>query len=152
MAYEKQFERVKRFLERIDISPDEDMGKELRYLDDVWSFFIHAWSLKDWIKNDDTIQKIDIDTIVKGYPLLMVCADLANGAKHLTMDIPERRIESRVRAKQKSISVRIKFGIGSDYKQTFTDKYGKEYDAIVLAREVVRAWEDIIDKPFRIIK
>ncbi len=72
MAYEKQFEQVRRFLKRIDISPDEDMGEQLRYLDDVWSFFIHAWSLKDWIKNDGTIQEIAIGEIVKDYPSLEI--------------------------------------------------------------------------------
>ena len=111
MAYQEQFERVKRFLKRIVVSPGTD--RDNQYIDDVWSFFVHAWSLKDWIKNDDTIQRIDIESIVKSYPSLMVCADLANGAKHFKIGVSGSHPPPRVGGRQKSLSVTVKIGKGS---------------------------------------
>ena len=87
-AYMEQLNRVRRMLERINRNQNRSADD---YGDDVWSFFQNCWHLKDWIKNDPHIPiHGSIEDLVKTSPPLMICADLANGTKHLKFDRPPR--------------------------------------------------------------
>jgi hypothetical protein len=44
-----------------------------------------AWHLKDWIINDETVVKDNIEEIAKNYTSLMICAGMANRTKHYTL-------------------------------------------------------------------
>ena len=54
--------------------------------DPVYTFFEHCYHLKDWIKEDNTAQKLGVDKFVEDFinnnNCLRVCADLCNASKH----------------------------------------------------------------------
>ena len=91
---QEQLARVKRFLRRIEPrgATDDDQ-------DDLWSFFQHCWHLKDWLMNDLTVPeriRNSVESEVEQYESLMICADLANRTKHLTLrDRSKRRVSTR---------------------------------------------------------
>jgi hypothetical protein len=124
LAITDQHERVLRFYSRIT----RENKTEPDYLDDLWSFFQNCWHLKDWIKNDPNIlatmaecpsckknQKILVgrtkclECEVNDCKYLPICADLANGSKHLRLNTP--RTDARMIGK---IEVRIADSICTD--------------------------------------
>ncbi len=151
--YSKQLERVKRFLARLE-NQDKD---QTAYEDDLWSFFQHCWHLKDWIKNDDSISKdMMIEEKVKNYKSLQIVADLANRSKHLKLRVRSTRVDADVKSIGVTIyvptlNINMKTGktttsgnLRSEYKYTIMTNEGLEYDALDLARNSVKDWEDLI--------
>ena len=60
-GYNAQLDRTRRFLERIEGEHKDDVA----FQDIVWSFFQHCWHLKDWVMNDDTVQRPQKDAVRK---------------------------------------------------------------------------------------
>jgi len=56
-------------------------------VDDVQAFFINCFHLKDWLLNDPAsgLAKADLKPLTRGSTSLQLCADLANGVKHLDL-------------------------------------------------------------------
>jgi hypothetical protein len=56
-------------------------------IDAVQSFFEAVHHLKDWLRNDPSsgITKDDVDKLIDESLVLRLCADLANGSKHLAL-------------------------------------------------------------------
>ena len=56
-------------------------------IDTVLSFFEAIHHLKDWLGNDPIsgITKVEGDSLISRSPMLRLCADLANGSKHLSL-------------------------------------------------------------------
>jgi len=138
--YPEQLSRVKRYLAKIqthDRSPVD-------YDDDMWMFFQGCWHLKDWIKNDlsvaESVRSV-IEDEVKHYPDLMICADLANGAKHLRLTKP-----ARVGAKHHHKNYNLTSG-GPSRVDYFVDRGdGTTVDGVQLALACIAAWEEILKK------
>jgi hypothetical protein len=148
MRYQEQLSRVRRYLRRIETHdrPEHD------YHDDLLSFFQNCWHLKDWIKNDDQVPpaiRTGVEGAAMGHPELMICADLANGTKHLKLTQapragtgakPTRRIfdvmiyESLSQPEQPPpFKLRITY---------FVDRGdGTEVEALELARCCITQWE-----------
>jgi hypothetical protein len=141
MAYEEQLKRVERFLQRID-PPSKDHGSQVEYEDNLWSFFQNAWHLKDWIKNDPAIKTIDIEKIVKNYFCLMLCSDLANRTKHFRLDNNHNRLDAK--HTRTDVNLYLGSGVVTNFKYIIEDSSGKEYIAIDLAKEIIKAWNEII--------
>ncbi len=113
---------------------------------------MNCFHLRDWIKHDDTVPpglKKDADKLVfKDSPSLQLCADLANGAKHL-------RRTKRMLASGKERTVLIRF---LKLKRTDTDvpedlitfnidpAVGTHHDAIFLACDCWDAWHEFFNK------
>jgi len=154
--YMKQYERVKRFLARVE---DQDR-EQISYEDDLWSFFQHCWHLKDWIKYDSSLPQSVSDKIeseVKNYKWLMIAADLANRSKHSQLQ-KFKRVDADVKSVGVTVHVptlhrNVQKGetttVGecrSEYHYTISTDDGSEYDALKVARNAVRDWEQLIDK------
>jgi hypothetical protein len=155
-AYQEQLARAGRLYERVlqlrtcasnAVGVDEqrktiDDAVE-GYSDDVWSFFIHAWHVRDWIKPDDSLPTDVRDRIlaaVNASRWLCVCADLANGRKHLELSRPRvgAALES-LRASWTSDDpmwrMAVWVRVGGD----------EPVDAVVAACEVLRAWKGLLE-------
>ncbi len=157
--YQEQFDRMLRCFNKITQLIDGNGDQDV-YNDDLYSFFKEAWHLKDWIKNDSTINPVDIETIAKEYDVLMVCADIANRSKHLFLE--RKRVDADHSKTDVTVTlptiifnlpesgeIPVLFGKGGNtfsYKYWFKDNTGKEYEAYSLAQDIIRAWESIIDK------
>jgi hypothetical protein len=137
----EQYERVWRWLDRL---ADTDIGRlhdsvSDSYQDEVYAYFLNCYHLKDWLKNDPASAEAvsDIEAFVSRSPSLSVCADLANGSKHLTLTRHRTDPDATVGARH------YELGIGSG-GITIAVKYeiqagGTAHDAYTLAK---RCWDD----------
>lgn len=162
MTYQDQLARVRRFLDRVEKSsvnqklelPPE---RQYEYEDMLYAFFQNSWHLKDWIRNDPTAPstlKNDIENHCMKYQSLMLCADVADGTKHLTFDKPKRPNKGhRPGAKVKpEIMIRFTESVATDettfegvrYQYRITDNAGNSLDALDLAKQAVSDWETLI--------
>jgi hypothetical protein len=131
-TWHEQYERMLRWLERLSESTTHDD----RHLDDFHAFFITCFHLKDWLQEDpavDTKIRGEVEGFLASNLWLRLCADLANGSKHLDVnktpryDLPAR-LEKRT-------------GKGSIVVVT----QGKnEWPALVIAKKCARAWQPFL--------
>ena len=145
--YTEQFERVKRYQAKIHQHDRATVDQA----DDVWSFFINCWNLKDWVKNDDSLPKATRDKIineVEANETLMICADMANRSKHRVLDKRKRKD-----AKMSGIGVTIHAPVIGSGKSCRSEHHflisvddGREFDALELADKCVKEWEEIFSK------
>ncbi len=144
--YKRQFERVKRFLGRV-----EDQNRELvDYEDDLWSFFQQSWHLKDWIKNDPSVPaavRSRVENEVKKHQVLMICADLANRSKHLHLT----RNRTGARSGGKNVVAVIKEKLSTSestssisWNHQITLQNGSTLAAVQLGRDAVAAWKQVL--------
>ena len=73
-------------------------------------------------------------------PDLMICADLANGTKHLKLKTP------RVAAKHTRKNFRLVVGGDSSVEYIIDRGDGTQSDAVQLARNCLAAWEQLLRK------
>lgn len=92
--WREQYYRVKRWHVRLA----EAEAVDERHLDDLYAFFVCCFHLKDWLKADPTLDPAvggAAEGLVNGNEWLALCADLANGSKHLVLT-KQVRVESRL--------------------------------------------------------
>jgi hypothetical protein len=119
------------------------------YQDEVYAFFQNSYHLKDWLKNDpDTARlvKPSIEDWVKATPTISLCADLANGSKHLKLTrsktgdfetgIGHRDFELDTGGTDVPI-IRVKYHAESG---------GRTYDAFELATACIAEWKEYLEQ------
>jgi hypothetical protein len=146
----EQIERAKRYLKRIEniyegIFSSSGHNK-YAYDDDVISFFIHCYHIRDWIiqLNLKGITAQDIDSYINKHQSLKICADLANGSKHckLTRSIRSGR-EPHITGKSRETSTWLTSNGGGEVmkcKYTILSSTGL-IDALELAKECMKLWD-----------
>jgi len=145
-AWTSQFERLLRALHRVEHADGDATAR----LDDLYSFFQNCWHLKDWIQNDGSVPKATRDAIlreVKTTESLLICADIANGSKHLVLK-RARKGASIFRTKVSTVDVKTGrvlseedvFGIS--WRQGVPQPHG----IVELARKAVDDWRTMIKK------
>ena len=88
-----QFERIKRFHEKVLNNRNRNV---LSYEDDVISFFMHCWHLKDFIQNDslcDDTLKNKTEKFCSKSESLQICRDLCHRSKHFKINDIKREAE-----------------------------------------------------------
>ena len=152
--YKEQFNRIRRFLRRIE----DQNRKQLDYEDDFWAFCQNCWHLKDWIKNDPSLPPIAREAIedeVKKYPALIIFADLANRSKHLELRPSSNRVGGKLSGKDVTIHAptfhlntkngESKSEGGSvEYNYRIISNDGVEYPGLKLARTAIDDWKKVI--------
>lgn len=138
--FSDQLGRVKRYLVRVR----NHRRPRIEYEDDLWSFFIHAWALKDWVSNDEALETKARHEVVSAAHenfSLQICADLANRTKHLVLSKSSRHDAETVR---RDVAV----ALGGNQSQIWTHhialKSGETVIAQELAEEVVQAWQQLL--------
>ena len=114
--------------------------------DDLYHFFQDAWHLKDWIKNDPSAPialKVNIEQKVKASRELRVCADLANGTKHMVLRESTKREGATISSAQVNIKVGPDSSISVQHLITLDD--GSVTIAEEFADHVVLAWTQLIE-------
>jgi hypothetical protein len=117
---------------------------DVRLLDEIWAFLIACFSLRDWLTNDGAVAKNDSDLKKLFESLeLRICRDLANGAKHLTLN-ETRSTEA--------------FAVGREYKAPpfvmviadsaeagkAQDLRERKYDMLQLSDACIAAWDSFL--------
>lgn len=149
----EQFARTLRYLMRMEgiykgIFSSSGHESEA-YDDDVVSFFIHCYHVRDWIihLNRLGITPEHVDSYINSHRALKICADLANGSKHckLTRSLRTNR-QPHIAGKERRISAWLTGdGGGEVMKSKYTILAGADViDALELAKECVRLWESYI--------
>jgi hypothetical protein len=132
-----------RYLGRIEY----ETGSSTEYDDNLWAFFQACWHLKDWIKNDDTVDapvRGSIEAAVIPYRSIMVSADLANATKHLKLKSERNRTGANVISR----SVNVNLG---DLPQSSSSHQIELGDGTILvaqevAKRAVEEWTEILKK------
>ena len=150
-TWREQFERVERWLERIDVDqPDQRED----YEDFLWSFFQNAWHVVDWIRNDEALSSTVRDSIYAtalAYDSLRICNALANRTKHLRLTRLPHRPDADFGAAKLTVRIVDRLRSGSsdstqerDWAIEFPD--GRAEWARAVARQAVADWAEVITK------
>ena len=82
-----QFDRMQRWSNRAQLAlKKSELAEE--DLDDIYAFFISAFSLRDWLKNSSEIQINNLDQKLHAFKYWGLCRDMANGLKHFELNSP----------------------------------------------------------------
>jgi len=151
----EQFERTKRYLERIralyaGMFSSSGHDKDA-YDDDVISFFIHCHHVSDWIIHLNTvgITAKQMDNFINQHMPLKICTDLANGSKHCKLTRSMRTLKQpHIVGKERRSSTWTTGNGGAEHmKSKYTILAGSEvYDALELAEECVQLWTQVIEE------
>lgn len=145
--YLEQFERVKRWYERfrkIDEGRQHDLSSDC-YQDEVYAFFLNCYHLKDWIKNDATVNlpKKKVEDFINQNDCMKICADICNGLKHLRLTSPRSSQEPRFGKRKFELElgksepvISVKYSI---------DTSSEPVDAFELATKCLQAWGKFIE-------
>ena len=151
----QQLDRAKRYLIRIQklyqgVFSSTGHDKDA-YDDDVISFFIHCYHIRDWIihLNESAITKKQVDEYINEHRALMICADLANGAKHcrLTRTLRTEK-QPHVYGKERHASMWLTGdGGGEVMKCTYAIlSNGEDLDALEVATACIQLWELFVNE------
>ncbi|MDD3603650.1 MAG: hypothetical protein PHD86_00490 [Kiritimatiellae bacterium] len=84
----EQEDRIRRLMTIIDAPDSVSASDPLEFYDVVIFACQNIWHLKDWVLNDDGFDAHDIQQLkddIHNSPCLMICGDIANGSKHLSL-------------------------------------------------------------------
>ncbi|MCX6101157.1 MAG: hypothetical protein NTV92_07020 [Candidatus Bipolaricaulota bacterium] len=139
---EEQWMRVKRYFERLKMLSRagrvHDAASE-NYVDDIYSFFIHCYHLKDWISGDPTSPLRDsVSSFGRDSESFQICRDLCNGAKHLALDSPHSDL-AKPGLWRKHVDFKVSTRIFS--MRIFVQTRAGEREAFEIAEECMREWQ-----------
>ena len=152
--YQSQINRAKRYYSRfkqINDGREHDSFSET-YFDDIYTFFMHCYHIKDYLKNDPgytTHTNQEIEDYISNTPSLALSADICNGMKHLNFNRPPR---SGSIPDADSGKIELKFtdsldGSKTDIKvscKVIIKHDGSEKDAFDVATDAMNAWDSFI--------
>lgn len=142
-----QTERVQRWYNRIcEINSGTRHGQSFEMdIDEFLVFFIFCYHLKDWIIKETHISRQVTEEFIKKTRCLAICADIANGTKHLGVgDVgskthpPRSREDFRMRECVMISGDQAKPNILIDFDD------GTQVDAMTLATKCMEAWAEFL--------
>jgi hypothetical protein len=150
----EQVDRANRYLKRMRgvyggvflTSDDRDL-----YEDDVLSFFMHCFHIRDWILhlNQVGITAQQLDLFINRHEALRVCADLCNGTKHCKLKRSTRSGRQPHVATKSYASTTWLTGSGGGNavkgKYTILTASGP-VDALELGEECMLLWGEFIEQ------
>ena len=138
--WREMYERVLRMHgDAFDSAIGEDAAGDRAY-----AFFIFCFHLKDWIKNDTSIDagvRAAVEAFVSATPALALAADIANGVKHLVRD-RSVRVDDSVRLSAGGDRLGMNFSLGTSvlgFVLVIAGDHGHR-PARSVADECVKAW------------
>jgi hypothetical protein len=142
-GWQSQWARVHRRLDDVHAVYIRRPGGTDAAIDTVQSFFEAVHHLKDWLGNDPSsgITKAAGDKLISGSPVLQLCADLANGSKHLKLTSSRTGDLSTTIARN---DVAVFAGTGTSAHRFYVESAGTEYDVLQLADDAVAEWNKFL--------
>jgi len=149
MNYSEQVERAERYFARIGktAAGTGDLHAGNWFADDLVTFFMHCYHIKDWLKNDSSYSKHTngaIEQHINDTLALSLSADICNGTKHMRLkDEPRSGAEPTLGPRH--VSLAHEDGGDSTVSVSMTiDHDGLTYDALEVARDALNAWRKFI--------
>jgi hypothetical protein len=142
-GWEMQWSRVLRRLDDVRAVYGGREGGTDSAVDNVQSFFEAVHHLKDWLGNDPSsgVTKADGDSLINGSRNLQLCADLANGSKHLTLTSTRTGDPSTTIARN---DVTVFLAAGNVTHRFYVQSTGAEYDVLQIAEAAVDDWKKFL--------
>jgi len=108
-------------------------------LDRVLSFFETIHHFKDWLRNDPKsgVTKTDVHAVIDSSLALQLCADLANGSKHLKLTNSQTGDLGTTIARN---DVSVFVGTGTSAHRFYIASRGADHDVLEIAEQAVEAW------------
>ena len=106
------------------------------YQDDAYAFFVACFHLKDWLTNDPASRAAasGIEALVSASHSLSLCADIANGSKHLRLT-RRPRVDASARIGRRRYELHISSETTTRAVRYEIHAAGKTYDAFELAQQ-----------------
>lgn len=142
-TWREMYRRVRRWYTRLSESDAIDD----RRVDDFYAFFACCYHLKDWLKNDRSVDRSVRDAVerfINESSCLSLCADVANGAKHLVLSRPRVDPSARVEQVEGAFQADAFQSDAFQVDQILIVAEGRTYDALQLADECVRTWDEFL--------
>lgn len=138
-GWEWQWDRVRRHLEEVRAVYTGRPGGTDAALDVIQTFFEAVHHLKDWLRNDPAsgVTRADADALINSSRVLPICADLANGSKHLRLTTSRTGDPSTTIARN---DVAAYAGTGTSSHRFYIASGGTEHDVLTIAEAVVDEW------------
>lgn len=164
-AWPEQYELMRRMFGRAE-RPGRSQQEQL---DDLMIFFQSAFHLVEWIRNDETLSveiRQGIKDKVVEQDVLLICRDLAVGAKHFAVWPVEgrpkavlgvarrmrrrttRRLGGETKFIEEESSEPIVVLLSPEIEGLPEGEHGADFEtrpAIGVAREVVAAWDEVLE-------
>ncbi|WP_436343092.1 hypothetical protein [Natronorubrum sp. FCH18a] len=144
--YEKQYDRMLRWLEKIEsmVKGDSQRVDKEEFHDHFIIYFQLCYHLKDHLENDPqvSISESDVESFIDTNDHMSLCADICNATKHLTLDNSGRSGEKPELHEGKGVTIRVGEGDSLVTKKVKTDS--GELDSYELAKECKEAWDTFL--------
>jgi hypothetical protein len=142
-GWQSQWERVQRRLDDVRAVYTGRPGGTDAAIDTVQSFFEAVHHLKDWLRNDPSsgISKAAGDELINESLVLRLCADLANGSKHLMLTTSRSGDLSTTIARN---DVTVFVGTGTSAHRFYVASARREYDVLQLAEDATAEWHKFL--------
>lgn len=158
MSWEKQYRRVQRCLHRIQNLNKIHESEAEEYEDLLWCYFQNCWHLKDWLKNDPSMSRTQVDEIKRlvdrgesSSVALKVCSDLANATKHFKLTHRPPRVNAAANNRVFNMHVYDGKQPGNPEPDTWDflisydgDRQTERKEALEIARQALDDWSGII--------
>lgn len=144
--WDEQYRHMKRWQLRIlALSKHTPESDDYHLLEDyLHSFFQTAWSLKDWLKNDNsvTIPTNVIEAFANASPMAVV-GDIANGHKHLVLTAKNRG-DNRLGSGYVMIGISVEDELITE--SDFSIHGTRQFTAVELVNETFDAWSQFLSE------
>jgi hypothetical protein len=140
-GWQEQWGRVEIGLARVKNIYDGREGPSSEALYDLYSFFLNAHHLPEWLVDDSTskVTKAETDALVDQSGELSVCAAMGDRLKHRKLTSKKYVTKQLDQTDLVSRSVTIMVGGGPTHSFVVAGR-GKSFDALELAQAVRDAW------------
>jgi hypothetical protein len=146
LTWRKQYERMKRWRARLG----GHTGVEDLRVDDFYAFFTTCFHLKDWLKHDTSLPecvRADVETYISATFWLKLCADLANGSKHLELSSARIDPKARVATQGPAFQPWVFQANAFQTKPIVTvHADGQAWAALTVANHCVEAWDSFLQR------
>jgi len=149
-TWREQYDRTRRSYERfaeINAGTIHDRDSE-NYRDDVYTFFLNCYHLKDWLKSDPAsrVASQEAEGCVNASLDLRLCGDLANGVKHMKLATPRASEDTALGRTHYALGLNAGIGPAEAEPTRISATYevssdGNTYDAFEIATRALTAWD-----------
>ncbi len=149
--YQDQVERIDRLMKIVEADDPYKILNGLLFYDILIFTCQSMWHLKDWILNDSHFGAKDIAAVNKDIHsarCLLICSDLANGTKHLSLNHP--KIGGKFSERQ-GMHLDTSKGIFQEFYYVVCSDPTDEFHGIEvrkLLRQCRNIWQDIINRHY----
>ncbi|MFN7872003.1 MAG: hypothetical protein ACK5QQ_07380 [Cyanobacteriota bacterium] len=149
--FQEQVERIDRLMKIVEANDPYTLMNGLLFYDIIVFTCQSMWHLKDWILNDPNFRAADYAALKKEIHTtrtLLVCSDIANGSKHLSLNYPKAGSTLFVRTGIHDDPVK---GIFKEFYYIYSPDPADEFHGMEIRtflRYCRNSWEDIINRHY----